>query len=167
MFDAREEVGLLQRREFDDVVRVVAEAIGEPGQRRFRLVVSTQSEAALLWMEKQQLQALGVAFEQILAQLEGAGVVANLLPVTGEEPDAPLILGPNEYQVGRLAVGFDEERNVITILAHEITDEDEEAPSFVCHITPDQSGALAMQIRRTVTSGARQHSNGHMRGLSG
>lgn len=157
----------LQRREFDDVVRVEAEAIGQPGQRRFRLVVSTQSEAAFLWMEKQQLQALGVAFEQILAQLEGAGVVANLLPITGEQPERPAILGPNEYQVGRLAVGFDEERSVITILAHEVAADEEEAPSFVCHITPDQSGALAMQIRRTVTAGARQHSNGHLRGLSG
>lgn len=156
----------LQRREFDDVVSVEAEAIGEPGQRRFRLVVSTQTQAAILWMEKQQLQALGVAFEQILTQLEGAGVVANLLPITGDEPAKPLILGPDEYQVGRLAVGFDEERNLITILAHEITEEDDESPSFVCHITPEQSGALAMQIRRTVTSGARQHSNGHLRGLS-
>lgn len=162
-----EEVQPLQRREFDDVVRVEAEAIGEPGQRRFRMVVSTRSQAAILWMEKQQLQALGVAFEQILTQLEGAGVVANLLPVTGEESERPVILGPDEYQVGRLAVGFDEERNVITILAHEIADDEEETPSFVCHITPEQSGALAMQIRRTVTSGARQHSNGHLRGLSG
>ncbi len=157
----------LQRREFDDVVRIVAEAIGQPGQRRFRLVVSTQSEAAFLWMEKQQLQALGVAFEQILTQIEGAGVVANLFPITGEEPAQPVILGPNEYQVGRLAVGFDEERNVITILAHEISDDDDEAPSFVCHITPDQSGALAIQIRRTVIAGARQHSNGHIRGFTG
>lgn len=162
-----EEVLSLQRREFDDVVRVDAEAIGEPGQRRFRLVVSTESQAAILWMEKQQLQALGVAFEQILAQLEGAGVVASLLPITGEEPARPAILGPDEFQVGRLAVGFDEGRNFVTILAHEITDEDEESPSFVCHITPEQSGTLAMQIRRTVTAGARQHSNGHLRGLSG
>lgn len=156
----------LQRREFDDVVRVEAEAIGEPGQRRFRLVVSTQLHAAILWMEKQQLQALGVAFEQILTQLEGAGVVANLLPVTDNQPERPVILAPDEYQVGRLAVGFDEARNLVTILAHEISEGDEETPSFVCHITPEQSGALAMQIRRTVTSGARQHSNGHMHGLS-
>ena len=156
----------MQRREFNDVARIEAEAIGQPGQRRFRLVVSTQSEAAFLWMEKQQLQALGVAFEQILAQLEGAGVIANLLPITGEEPERPVVLGPDEFQVGRLAVGFDEERGVITILAHEVTSDEEEAPSFVCHITPDQTGALAMQIRRTVTAGARQHSNGHLRGLT-
>lgn len=160
----REEVPPLERREFDDVIRVEAEAIGAPGQRRFRLVVSTNSQAAMLWMEKQQLQALGVAFEQILAQLEGAGVVASLLPITGEEPERPAIVGPHEFQVGRLAVGFDEERNSITILAHEITIEDEESPSFVCHITPEQAGSLAMQIRRTVTAGARQHSNGHLRG---
>lgn len=152
----------MQRREFDDVVRVEAEAIGPPGRRRFRLVVSTQSHAAILWMEKQQLQALGMAFEQILAQLEGIGVVADLMPVTGEQPDRPAILGPSEYQVGKLAVGFDEERNVITILAHEVAEEDDDNPNFVCHISPDQSGALAIQIRRTVTSGARQHSNGHL-----
>lgn len=152
----------MQRREFDDVVRVEAEAIGPPGRRRFRLVASTMSQAAILWMEKQQLQALGIAFEQILTQLEGAGVVADLLPITATEPDRPAILGPSEYQVGRLAVGFDEERNLITILVHEITDDEDDNPSFVCHITPEQSGMLSMQIRRTVTSGARQHSNGHL-----
>ena len=46
-----------------------AQAIGEPGHRTFRLMVeSSDGRAAALWVEKEQLQALGLAVEQLLAE---------------------------------------------------------------------------------------------------
>jgi uncharacterized repeat protein (TIGR03847 family) len=157
----------LNRREFDGAERVEAEAIGQPGQRRFRLVVASGGETVFLWMEKQQLQALGLAFEQILAQLQTVQIVIPMAeqPDLSTRPEGPS-LGLAEYVVGRLAVGFDETRQRMTIIVHEPAAEEDAQPDFICRITNDQSGALAYQIRRVVTVGARQHSNGHLSGLT-
>ena len=53
--------------------RLRVEAIGEPGQRRFRLLALMDGETYIVWMEKQQLQALGLALEQMLEQLPSSG----------------------------------------------------------------------------------------------
>ncbi|MEZ4571092.1 MAG: DUF3090 family protein [Thermomicrobiales bacterium] len=57
-------------RDFEQVTRVEAESIGPPGQRRFRLTIENDDECVYLWLEKQHLQALGHAFEQILTHLQ-------------------------------------------------------------------------------------------------
>ena len=49
-----------------DAQYVAPQALGEPGDRRFRIVVVIDGITWILWMEKQQVQALGMAMEQIL-----------------------------------------------------------------------------------------------------
>src|SRR6266702_3114665 len=48
---------------------VGAEAIGQPGQRRFRLFAMIHNISVALWMEKEQLNNLSIALDRILAQL--------------------------------------------------------------------------------------------------
>ncbi len=88
-------------------MRAEAEAIGEPGQRRFRMIFSNQLDAVVLWLEKQQLQALGLAFEQMIAQLRGAGVPQARVQNIEPSSVGPVPPGTSEFQVGRLAVGYD------------------------------------------------------------
>lgn len=152
----------VERREFDPVVHAEAEAIGPPGQRRFRLVFASNDEAAFLWLEKQQLQALGVAFEQILTHLQQVQVSIPLSGEVQEESSGADPVGLREMQVGRLQVGYDDDRELVTVFVHGIETPDEEPPDFVGRLTVDQSGDLAMQIRRVVNLGARNRSNGHM-----
>ena len=56
-----------------DAQRLRVEAIGEPGQRRFRFMAVVGGDTFIIWMEKQQLQALGLALEQMLEQLPDRG----------------------------------------------------------------------------------------------
>ena len=59
---------------FGPATRLQAQAIGEPGHRTFRLLIeSDDGRAAALWVEKEQLQALGLAIEQLLAEFQGRG----------------------------------------------------------------------------------------------
>ena len=51
-----------------DALAVTVEAIGEPGKRRFRLMAIVGGDTHIVWMEKQQVQALGLALEQVLVQ---------------------------------------------------------------------------------------------------
>ena len=57
------------RHTFNEVRRLQADAVGEPGNRRFRLLVEDGHRAACLWLDKEQLQALGLAIDQQFSPL--------------------------------------------------------------------------------------------------
>jgi uncharacterized repeat protein (TIGR03847 family) len=102
-----------------DVQRFRAEALGEPGQRRFRLVV-VANETYIIWMEKQQMQALGLAIGQILEQVpsRGPGIDGGSIPGDVDEDTS------NQFRLGRVELGFDESGDSILIHAFDIQDEE-------------------------------------------
>lgn len=98
-----------------------AEALGEPGQRRFRLVTVIDGETYVLWMEKQQVQALGLALEQLVEHLPPAPGFGMGDPNAIIDEDTR-----NQFRVGRIEIAFDESLEQIVLVAHDI---DEEEPS--------------------------------------
>ena len=56
--------------DFDRVHRLDPDAVGVPGQRHFRIVVQNEQNTAFLWLEKEQLQALGLAVDQLLTPVK-------------------------------------------------------------------------------------------------
>ena len=87
---------------FGPATRLQAQAIGEPGHRTFRLMVESEDgRAAALWVEKEQLQALGLAVEQLLAEFQGRA------PSKPPRQPPPETFPPNptiDFKVGRLAL---------------------------------------------------------------
>ena len=63
--------------DFASVDAIDAESIGTPGKRTFRLRILRGDESAALWMEKQQLAALGEAIPRLLEQLIGLGMAGE------------------------------------------------------------------------------------------
>lgn len=100
--------------DFGVVDAIDAEAIGEPGQRTFRLRARAGSNFAALWMEKEQLATLGRAISQVLAERsrlrgqpsETAGEIGAFI----EFPDV-------DMQVVRLGLDFDAETDRLMLLA--------------------------------------------------
>lgn len=142
-------------RDFEQVTRVEAESIGPPGQRRFRLIIEGGQDRILLWLEKQHLQALGHAFEQILTHLQ---VVQVEIPF--DTPEEVIEVGADELQVGRLQVGYDEARELVVLIVHGLEAGMEAPPDLLSRFTTDQVAYVAMQIRRVVNIGARERANG-------
>jgi uncharacterized repeat protein (TIGR03847 family) len=120
-----------------NVQRLQAEALGEPGQRRFRLVVVVAGETHIIWMEKQQMQALGLAIGQILEQVAGSGLELDTGAVPGAIDDATT----SQFRLGRVELGFDETGNSILINAFDVQDEDE-VPNLSMRLTRSQARAL-------------------------
>ena len=57
---------MAQPRDLGLVPLIIAESIGQPGQRRFRLcAVNARGESAVVWLEKEQLSSLGEAIEAV------------------------------------------------------------------------------------------------------
>ena len=144
-------------RDFEEVTRADAASIGPPGQRRFRLLLEAGSDCVVLWLEKQHLQALGHALEQILTHLQ---IIQVDIPF--DQTDEQVDVQADELDVGRLQVGYDENRELIVLIVHGIDAGEEAPPDVLGRLTSDQVARLSMQIRRVVRSGARQSANGHL-----
>lgn len=132
-----------------DVRWANVEALGEPGQRRFRLLVSTGSETTVLWMEKLQVDALGRALEQLLEQLPS---VDDLDEVLGAEPQFDLG-SDRQFRVGKLEIGYDEVRDRIVVIAYDIEESETFGPSAVCRLSRLQAAEVADEAARVVAAG--------------
>jgi uncharacterized repeat protein (TIGR03847 family) len=127
--------------------RVMVEAIGEPGSRRFRLVALIDQETVVLWMEKQQLQALGIALGQVLERISEESI-----PGLEAEGIAEFDLETRrQFRVGRMELGFDEASDRLIMIAHDI---DEPGQTRVtCRITRRQAQQISGDVEDIVNAG--------------
>ncbi len=112
-----------------------ADAVGKPGERRFRLFVQTARGSAIMWMEKEQLNSLSLALDRAVAQLTEGQVLrtearAGEQPTPGQMPaDFP---GTPDYelQVGQMRLGYDEEGEAfaLSVVGIEIVLDSNEEP---------------------------------------
>src|SRR5437667_1216385 len=92
-----------------------ADAVGQPGQRRFRLFAQNARGSAVVWMEKEQLNSLSLAIDRFLALIT-EGQVLRTEAVAGSRPPPPGM--PADFpskptydlQMGQIRLNYDERR---------------------------------------------------------
>lgn len=132
-----------------DVRWANVEALGEPGQRRFRLLVSSGQQTTVLWMEKLQVDALGRALEQLLDQLPD-GEASDDLADTEPQFDLASDL---QFRVGKLEIGYDEERDRIVVIAYDMEEPETFGPALVCRLNRMQAADISEEAERVVGAG--------------
>ena len=133
-----------------DAQRVRAEAIGQPGQRRFRLMAIIEGETRIVWMEKEDLRRLGQALEQVLANLsdtDPGGVTTQFALADFELETA------RQIRAGRMELGYDEKSKRLILIAHDFEATEETTPAFVCRLTPAIARELAEEAATVVAAG--------------
>src|SRR5579859_709020 len=150
-------------------VRVLgADAVGQPGQRRFRLFALSALGSAIMWMEKEELANLSLALDQSLALLTEGQVLRTEASV-GEQPE-PITLPadfpriPNyDFQVGQMKLSFDDRTSLFglrvtpleivgggSLEPHFIMREEESVSFF---FTQQEAHELSRSITSIVTAG--------------
>lgn len=145
-----------------------ADAVGEPGQRRFRLYVQSTLDSAIMWMEKEQLRNLSQALDRFIAHL-GEGQILRTEARPGGLPAAEKIPGDfptrptYDFQVGQMKLNYDEARNLILLSAipleivmerngePQVLMREEDAVSLL--FTQEQAQQLSNAILSVVSSG--------------
>jgi hypothetical protein len=113
-----------------------ADAVGQPGQRRFRLFARNRQASMLIWIEKEQLSNLALEIDRLLAQLtegrilrtiaeaqEGSEAAAISRPLPGmpanfpKSPDYELQASGPGGQAVQMILSYDEGRDLIELLA--------------------------------------------------
>jgi len=136
---------MADRRDLGDLAHISAEAIGQPGQRRFRLrALSAAGGSASLWMEKEQLRALGDAINSVL---DGEGYTYRRLPLDDlpSEPQFPLSAGV-ELQAAQLSIGLNREAQRIVLIMADAPEPDEGTV-----VTVEFDFRRAYELRRQIT----------------
>ncbi len=135
--------------------RLEACALGAPGRRTFRLVVANRRRAVWLWLEREELQVLGMTVEQLLGRWPLDPALAATRPAPenaiaqvdpGERPSL-------EFKVGRLAMGYEESNDLYVLLAHELEADPEGPPTLRCQMSRRQLSQLSRQISAICASG--------------
>jgi uncharacterized repeat protein (TIGR03847 family) len=138
--------------DFGLVDAVDAEAIGQPGQRTFRLRARSDDSYAALWLEKEQLAQLGRLFSQLLAERSkqrGQPAVLPLEPV-GNFPQQAQV----DLQVARLGLDYDTDQERVVLLADDQTAlERGDTPAFRMEIARDHALQVITVIEQTVAGG--------------
>ena len=138
--------------DFASVDAIDAESIGTPGKRTFRLRILRGDDAAALWMEKQQLAALGEAIPRLLEQLNTPDQHADedAESITSF-PDEPAI----DFKVGRMALGYAAQEDRLVLVAHDLEAGEDESipPTFSCRFTREQARSLSESCAEAVAGG--------------
>jgi uncharacterized repeat protein (TIGR03847 family) len=143
-----------------------AEAIGQPGGRRFRLFARSPRGTASLWLEREQLEALSLAIDQMLAQISGGEILrmeamASVPAPQGAPEDFPDDPGI-EFHIGQMQIGYDEDRDLILMRAApmELIEQDGELvvredvePQFSADISRAQASRLSQHIFAVLAGG--------------
>ena len=136
------------KMEFTEVSSLLAEALGEPGQRTFRIVVGSSSGSAVIWLEKGQLLQLALAINQMTAALP---IKAEEAP--GQPQEAEPLIGPSlEFNAEKLALGHDGRAGKFIIDAYD-SDSEDDTPTARIWGDKAQFGALSEEALRVCAAG--------------
>jgi len=137
--------------DFGPVDAIDAEAIGQPGQRRFRLRVRSGQEYAALWMEKESVAALGRSFSALLAERSRQrGRPADPVEAVGNFPYQAQV----DMQVVRLGLDWDDEQEHIVVFADDAEAlEHGDTPSFRMAISRAHALFAVRQFQEVVSAG--------------
>ena len=143
--------------DLNPITRITVGALGEPGQRTFYIQARQGAMLVTLLCEKEQTQAIALGIEQILAQIAQldpvrAGPLDEVLAqdMSLKEPVEPL------FRIGQMGLGYDEDRNLLVLVAQELLDVDEDtelASVARFWFTPLQGRTLARHALHVAAAG--------------
>src|SRR5512139_3013316 len=141
-----------RQRELGVLVHISAEAVGQPGQRRFRLrAITADQEFAALWLEKEQIVALGEAVENVLRD-EGFEYQALPLDDLPEKPVFPL--NPAiDFRITQLSMGVDRDRRAVVLIAADGPEDDDETTATTMSFDYRMAYELRAEITRVAAAG--------------
>ena len=115
--------------DLNPVTLITVDAIGKPGQRVFYLQGRTLDQQVTLQVEKFQIQTMALAVENLMSELRER--VPDLDEASPNYDEDQMTLHPPLeplFTVGELSLGYDPERDLMVLIAREIT-LDEDTPS--------------------------------------
>ena len=132
-----------------DIQFIRPEAIGEPGSRRFRIVVTINGRTIISWMEKEQVRRMGELLLEVIERLPKAP--SDLEKIEHEfMPDEQ---SSEQFRAGRMELSYDEEDDRLIVIIYDIESSESDPPSLSFRLTRAQTRQFSMDADDLVQSG--------------
>ena len=141
------------RRDLGLTRSVSAEALGQPGQRTFRVVILAEGGEATVWLEKEHMAALAMSIQAVLQEATGDGAATEDEAAAGTEKSQPAAKGPPEFKAIALTITYDSARGRFGVLAYDDDDAETDTATLAWWLTRDQAEGLAEDAAAIVMSG--------------
>lgn len=135
--------------ELTDVISLRADALGNPGQRTFHLLVESKNCNAVIWLEKEQLFELALTLKELIATVPENSTVASPITESHEDPVPQHI----EFKLGRLGLGYDKNTGWFTIEAHDDQSIDKDLPKTRIWVRKNLLSDFSEQALRICAAG--------------
>lgn len=135
--------------EAHDAARIRADAVGEPGQRRFRIQVLIADETVIAWMEKEQVRRLGELLTDVVDRLPEPVAPADERLAIGDFDEAT----SRQFRAGRMELSYDDEDDRLVVIMYDIEGDDDQAAALACRLTRAQATDFAAQATEIVAKG--------------
>ena len=132
--------------DYEQVTRVTAGAIGEPGKREFYLQLRASSQLVSLALEKDQLRALTERLQEVFSRVP--------VPPAGPLPDMALEqpITPR-WRVGFMTLTYSQEEKAFEVSLVEMVDEGDEPATGHFQANLAQMQALAAHTAVIISAG--------------
>jgi uncharacterized repeat protein (TIGR03847 family) len=141
-------MSLPQLIELSQASFITIDTIGLPGQRTFYLQAAQDDLLITLIIEKEQAAALAISISDVLERLGDEEVEAELA-----SPDLTLPVEPL-FRVGKLGLGYDEEQDMLVVVAEGLTaEEGQQGVEVRIWASRPQMAALARKAVAVVAAG--------------
>jgi uncharacterized repeat protein (TIGR03847 family) len=147
-------MGTEERYEYNEVTLLSPFAVGVPGKRTFFLAIGQKNNWLRIWLEKENLQALALAIEQLLFSLSQEGIsLPKAAKSSQPSEDTPSGLPSAELEIVQMTLGYEEGKAIIELLVQG-TGSSEQNPSEVyCRASLAQLRELRSQAVRLCAAG--------------
>lgn len=133
--------------ELGGVANIRPEAIGQPGQRTFRLLIESGAASVCLWLEKEQLQQLGVYLEEATESEENAP--------SEDVAESQWSGGATslDFKIGRMSLAHSPATNSFLLIAHDLADQEDSEAKVSFWVGFRQAKELAQEALRVCAAG--------------
>lgn len=139
---------------FDEVTLLSAIAVGVPGKRTFFLVMGEKEEWVRLWLEKEQLESLALAIDQLFFTLSQEHIrlpkKVDGLPLSDDIPSG---LPTTELNIDQITLGYEQEKVTIELLVHALGPQAQRISEVNCQATLAQLRKLGNQAKNVCAAG--------------
>ena len=141
--------------DLDEVNRITAHAIGQPGQRVFYVQARQGRQLVSMTAEKEQIRALAESIETFLEELTEKNPLLSsadeFLLVSDMNLEEPL---ESVFRISQMGLGYDADRDRVILLIQGL-EEDDETPTVRLSATREQMKALSTHALQVVSKGRR------------
>ena len=132
---------------------IKADAIGEPGQRRFRIIVSVRNVSVDLWLEKTQLFRLSVVIKQEIINIGYSEATYKAPSIENTSDLESEGLDSFEIDTGNINLFYIKEENLFSISVDGLENDTEAGTHLVFKISKEQLNLFADQAQEICAAG--------------